>query len=347
MLLNLIQPNQKIITIVGMAKNSGKTVALNHLMEEAFEEDIPIGITSTGRDGESLDLVTETEKPQIYVGEGTLVATATELLNLGDANMEILRVTDFTTPLGNILIGRVRSSGYIQIAGPQSTKEIQEVSNMMLDLGAKFVIVDGALDRRSVAAPSISHGTILSTGAVLSRDMNKVIEETLHQINLFSLPRIEDERENIENLMDKNQIGIIDKNSNIEEINIKTALGSGHIIGSHLKDDSKYIVLPGSLVKSTLEGIINFNDKYKDIKIIVKDGTRIFINPRDWMRLQRYGVSVEVLHPINLIGITINPYSPKGYYFNPEEFLNRMRSYIKDIPVMDLVLGGGLDRVYG
>ena len=51
------------------------------------------------------------------------------------------------------------------------------------------------MDRRASAAPSISQATILSTGAVLSRDMDRVIEETLHMVNLFSLPAIEDYRE--------------------------------------------------------------------------------------------------------------------------------------------------------
>lgn len=341
-LLDLIQDNCNVISIVGMGKNSGKTVALNHLIEEASEHEISIGITSTGRDGEILDLVTETEKPEIYVEEGTLIATATELLSLGDANVEIISITDFTTPLGNILIGRVRTPGYIQIAGPQNTQQIKEVANMMLNLGARFVIIDGALDRMSAAAPSISHGTILSTGAVLSRDMNKVIEETLHIVNLFSLEKVEsmEERYAIERLINENQIGIIDKNLNIETIDIKTALGSGHIIGSHLRENSKYIVVPGSLVKNTLEDLILSTRKYKDVIIVVRDGTRIFISPRDWLRFKRYGIHIKVLYPINLIGITLNPYSPKGYYFNPEEFLLKMKSYIRDIPVMDLILGG-------
>ncbi len=44
-----------------MSKNSGKTVALNHLISEAIDEDIKLGIISTGRDGETVDVVTETE----------------------------------------------------------------------------------------------------------------------------------------------------------------------------------------------------------------------------------------------------------------------------------------------
>ena len=50
----------------------------------------------------------------------------------------------------------------------------------------------GLCDRLS-QQPNHIYATILSTGAVLSRDMNKVIEETLHIVNTLALPPIEDE----------------------------------------------------------------------------------------------------------------------------------------------------------
>jgi len=44
-----------------MAKNSGKTVALNQLIAETMEENITIGLISTGRDGEAEDIGSKTE----------------------------------------------------------------------------------------------------------------------------------------------------------------------------------------------------------------------------------------------------------------------------------------------
>ncbi len=341
-LLHLIKEEYKIISIVGMAKNSGKTVTLNHLLLEAMDEDIQIGITSLGRDGESVDLVTETDKPRIFATEGTIIATSTSLLSLGDANIEIIKVTDYRTPLGNVVIGRVRSSGYIQLAGPQSLKEIKQVAEEMLSLGAKFVIIDGALDRRSSAAPSIADATILATGAVLSRDINRAIEETLHIVNTFNLPQVEDKRaiQVMEGLMQRDEIGILDRNLNVNVINIRTALGGGQIIGESLKDDSEYVFIPGSLVNSTLEELINSTRKYKQIRIVIADGTKIFIRPKEWLKYMRFGIKVIVLHPINLIAVTLNPYAAAGYYYEPFNYLRTMQSYINTIPVMDLMLGG-------
>lgn len=341
-LIELIYPQYKIVSIVGMAKNSGKTVTLNRIIEEAIESSITLGLTSTGRDGESQDVVTKTEKPPIYAEEGTLIATAAETLELGDAKIEILDITDYTTPLGNIAIGRVKESGYVQIAGPQTNKGIKAVSELMLSLGAQLVLIDGAINRVASASPSVSEGVVLATGAVLSRDMNRVIEETIHTAGLFELPEIKDNKAKVivEELIDEGKVAIIDNHYNVTCLNIKTALNSGTTIAQNIKDNSKYVVLPGSLVKKTIEDIINTTDKFKQVKFIVNDGTKIFIEPKQWMIYKRKGLDVQVLESVNIILVTINPYSPEGYYFEQSGFLLKMKEYLKKIPVFDVMYGG-------
>lgn len=340
MLLKYIKEDYKIISIVGMAKNSGKTVALNQLISEGLEAGMTLGLISTGRDGESEDVATETEKPKIFAPEGSFFATTTELLPLLDATVEIMEITNYSTPLGEILIGRVRDSGYIQIAGPQSLRETKRIAHKLLDLGAELVIIDGAIDRRSAAAPSIADATILSTGAVLSRDMNRLIEETIHISSLFNLPRLEEDRDLVQAHMERDEIAIIKQDGQSQVLDIKTAISAGSIIGEMLDEDSKYLILPGSLVKTTVENIISSSKYYKNIDIVVRDGTRIFIPPKDWLRFARYGLSIKVLNPIKLIAITLNPSAPQGYYFEPDILLEKMRYFIKDIPVLDVIYGG-------
>lgn len=349
MLLETINNKNKIISIVGLAKNTGKTVALNYLIGEAIDEGVRLGVVSIGRDGESMDLVTRTEKPKIYVEEGTIIVTTTTLLSLSDATVEIMKITDYRTPLGKILIGKVKDSGYVQISGPQTAKEVKEISKLLLSFGVDLVIIDGALDRKSSAAPSISEATILSTGAVLSRDMNKVIEETVHAVNIFGLSQVKDDKDRraIEEVLDKGEVAIIDHDLSTSFLKIKTALNSGRVIGYSINDNSKHIVIPGSLTKNTLDDIITTTDKYKNVDIVITDGTKVFIPPKDWLRFMRSGVNVKVLNPINLVAITLNPYAPQGYYFNPSEFLHRMRHFIKDIPVVDVVLGDENIEIYG
>ena len=79
----------KTMSIVGMCKNAGKTTMLNWLLTGGHLRGT-LGLTSIGRDGESTDIVTGTEKPGIFVREGTLIATAQDMLRLGDITKEIL-----------------------------------------------------------------------------------------------------------------------------------------------------------------------------------------------------------------------------------------------------------------
>ena len=71
----------KTMSIVGMCKNAGKTTMLNWMLHHDRLRGT-LGLTSIGRDGESTDVVTGTEKPGIFVREGTLIATARDMLRL-------------------------------------------------------------------------------------------------------------------------------------------------------------------------------------------------------------------------------------------------------------------------
>ena len=73
--------NLKTLSIVGMCKNAGKTTVLNRLLSLKANGEV-WGLTSIGRDGESTDVVTGTEKPGIFVPQGTLIATAKDMLRL-------------------------------------------------------------------------------------------------------------------------------------------------------------------------------------------------------------------------------------------------------------------------
>lgn len=334
--IELIKNKYSSISIVGMAKNAGKTVTLNKLIEEANNISLTIGITSTGRDGERSDVVTNTEKPAIYVEKGTLITTAENIINLKDAKIEILQVTKYRSPLGNIVIGKVVEAGFIQIAGPSSNAEIKEIINDLKSLGAHLVIVDGSINRKTSASPGVTEATILSTGAVISRDMNKVIEETIHTSNIFKLKSIEKKVKEKISGINNFKVLIIDKDYNVKNLELKTSINNGNYIASHINNDTKYVVFSGALLKKTVEDIFNAT-KNRDFTFVVNDGTKVFIDSKNYNILVYKGMKIEVINPINLIAITLNPYSPSGYYFEPTKFLSTVSSYIKDIKIFDVM----------
>ncbi|MGB2710583.1 MAG: hypothetical protein WBC33_03640, partial [Conexibacter sp.] len=66
---------------VGLAKNTGKTVALTTVLAELTAQGRRVGVTSVGRDGEARDaLDARIAKPAIELRTGSFVATTDMLL---------------------------------------------------------------------------------------------------------------------------------------------------------------------------------------------------------------------------------------------------------------------------
>lgn len=339
-LIDLVYPKYKTISIVGTSKNAGKTVTMNHIIAEAAELGITLGLVSTGRDGERRDVLTNTEKPPVYANKGSIITTVENALgNVAEserAGIEILEVTGYNTPMGKVVLGKVLEAGYVEISGPRSSATIRQMCHMMQDMGAELVLVDGSLDRRASAAPLVSEGTIIAAGAALSRSMEVVIQKTKHIVSLYSIPKADDNILDIAARAVKNkETMIVDGEGCCFTACTQTSLNSGAAIAEQLTERSKYVILSGSATFDTLKDIVI--SKRDKIQIIVKDATRIFINENELFMLSKMGMNIRAIEAMNIIAVTVNPYSPEGYYFDPEEFLLKMKKAIPNIYVMDVM----------
>jgi hypothetical protein len=326
----------RTLSIVGMAKNAGKTTALNFLIEEAMDEGIVLGITSTGRDGETQDLVTGTEKPRVYLDQGTLVSVPSQLFGLADAGLEILRRTKYSTAIGELLICKVQDAGYVQIAGPVINSETKKLCQDMFGLGCDLVMIDGAIDRKTIASPETSDAIILATGAVLSRSMKKVVEETAHVVHLYGLPEFDENDKVTEFIRQDNYEHIIAFNDKGEGkvLDLVTGLGAARYIDDAIEEDTRYIFIPGAFTNSVVADITNKH--LKQVEFILKDPTKIFVNIMDWGQLRKRGFKVKVLKNIEIAAITVNPWSPQGYTFDSDVLIEEMRKLIPDMPIIDV-----------
>ena len=335
-LLYDLSTKYKTLSIVGMAKNAGKTTALNYLIEEAIDEGIVLGVTSTGRDGESQDLVTGTEKPRVYLEEDMLVAVPTLLYDLADAGLEVVKKTKYSTAIGELLICRVKDAGYVQVAGPVINAEQKLLCRDMMELGCSLILIDGAIDRKSIASPDTSDAIILSTGAVLSRKLNKVVEETAHVVNLYRTPELEEGviRDAItENNFD-DKIMLVDGDGKIRKLDLITGLGAAKEINGAINEDTRYIYIPGAFTNRVISDIILKN--LKQVQFVLKDPTKIFVNAMDWGIFRKKGFRASVLKNIEIAAITVNPWAPAGYTFDNRFLLEEMQKAIPDIPVIDV-----------
>jgi ribosomal protein L30/L7E len=327
------------VSIIGMNKNVGKTTTLNHILREARGR-ISLGLTSIGRDGEEQDLVTATEKPKIYIEKGTIIATAKQCLFNSDITREILKTTGFNTPMGEIIICRALSDGYVDLGGPSVNSYMTSICDELKRFGSQLVIVDGALNRKTFASPSITDATILSTGAALSRSMIKVIEETRHTAQLLSLGNENDTRtlKLAKEILRIGRIGIIRRDNTIKMLDVLTALGSSKEIVGVLDGNTTCVVIKGVVSDKLLEDIMALTNGYKGVTFLVEDGTKVFLTRDIFYKFKKQGGVIKTINKINIVCVTSNPKSPYGYEFDKHKFLDGLRNNL-NVPVFD-VIGG-------
>lgn len=327
----------KRISIIGMEKNVGKTTLLNFLIKKIGDKRV-VGLTSIGRDGEEVDVVTTTSKPRIYVYPNTIIATARDCLRNCDITGEILYTTDFSTPMGNIVLVRAVTAGYVDIAGPSFNSQIKEILELMERFGSGLSIVDGALSRKGSAMSDVTEATILSTGAALSLDMGKVIDETKTTTSLLQLPAYEDEElKNVieEHFLDTRAI-VIYKNREVVNLEGISSLESNEEIKNYFNNDIEVIAIRGAITQKFLETLIKNRQNFKNLTLVIKDGTRVFTDFTTLRKLEACGIDIRVLNPINLLFVTCNPHSPLGYDFPKEKFRTLLEEKL-NIDVIDVV----------
>lgn len=183
------------IALVGICKNAGKTTVLNALLSILNRQGVTAAITSVGRDGEPVDVVTGTSKPGIWVRRGSLFVTASGLLRACDVTREIIGTTGFYTPLGEVALVRALSDGVVQLAGPSVNAQVKKIVAALFQHGADRVVVDGAMDRKTFGSPAICDAVILCSGASASSDMETVVRNTAYACELLTLPKCDPENQ--------------------------------------------------------------------------------------------------------------------------------------------------------
>ena len=292
----------KTLSIVGMCKNAGKTTVLNRLLSQIGCERV-LGLTSIGRDGESTDVVTGTEKPGIYVPEDTLIATAKDMLSLCDITKEILDATGIPTPLGEVVILRARSAGWVQLAGPSIVSQLKTVADRFFALGAEQTIIDGALGRKSLGARSVADGIILCTGASYDRRMEKVVEDTAAFCRILNLKKAKTLPEPFDG-------------------SLQDAFSAQHeaLIAGALTEQT---VLP--LLKS---GVL------RDGRLVVRDPSKVLLGAETLRRLSMRNVVLETEDAARTLCVAVNPVSAYGWRFDERAFSEAMAAAV-DVPVIN------------
>ena len=328
------------VAVMGMTKNTGKTVALNHLLAQAAAAQVAVGVTSIGRDGEERDQVFMIPKPPVLVWPGTLVATARATLARAKVRCKVIDSTGINSPMGEVLVVKALDYGEMEIAGASRGADQRKVNNRLQQCGAALVLLDGALGRSHHASPAMADGVILATGAALGGGVADVIRKTRDRLAILGIAQVDEAtRTRCESLFVKGGVALWNSRGELLlQAEIATLIAGATLL-QHIDADLATIALSGAVGRTLWQALGTLAVRHPDLTVVVADGTRLFIENTDLIAFRKLGTRLMAMRGINIAGITLNPFSPMGSSFAAEEFLAASREAFSGYEVCDVMLG--------
>ena len=320
------------LSIVGLEKNTGKTECLKYVLDNLPVERKRIAVTSIGIDGETVDQVTRTQKPEISLREGMYFGTSEMHYRQRRLVSELIDVSDETTSLGRVVTARTLTGGKILLSGPSSGSSLRRWMRDMRQHGIDLVVIDGALSRLSSASPAVSQSMILATGAAYSANLATLVQKTAHVVDLVNLELTSERNVNLLAPLEKG-VWFIDTDGALHDLNALTSLSQEFHFNGVEHCASLYVA--GALVGTFLDKVRK-HKTLRQTEIVVRDFTKIFVTPQQFRLFVKGGGRISVLQKSKLIAVTVNPTSPTGYVLDSDLLCNRLSEAI-GLPVYDLL----------
>jgi hypothetical protein len=323
--------NHRSLSIVGLEKNTGKTVCLNYILRRLNTLGVHVGVTSIGVDGEQVDSVFATAKPEITLYEGTHFITSEQHYLKRQVVSVVEAVDSRRTALGPLVTARVLVGGKVLLSGAATTGILKQQIASLDAMGCRLSIVDGALSRLSLASPTVTDAMVLATGAAVSANVKQLISKTRFVYSLINLEEIEPSlRDCLSNI--ESGLWAIDSDGEPHDLGIASVF----LIDRAEKDILRFgktLFASGAVSDRLLKVLAT---KEKGITLIARDFTKLFLTPEVYTDFVRRGNRLMVMQRSRLIAITLNPPSPQGFLLDSRSTCEALGDALQT-PVYDVM----------
>lgn len=325
-----MKTKNKVIGILGTAKNTGKTTTTNFLLEWANSAGIKVGLTSIGYDGEDIDNITGLPKPRIFIQKDNIFATAELCLSSLKKHIEIIEKTSVNTALGQVIIGRVLKEGLVVLAGPNKGKDLLLIIQKLKEQDVQLILVDGALNRM---IPLIHcDALILATGASRNTDIDLLVNEIESMFNVFNLPLRKNKRISNEEIRSyQNNIVLFRGNGDLRKLSSHSLINQktfNRLIDNIEEEETDEIFIPGIIQDEILKKI---DEKYCKLfqgkTILIDNPTFLLIGSQNIYHLKdlidvllHKGINIKTLYNLPILAVTINPFYPRYSRFGGDSY---------------------------
>ena len=330
------------LSFVGLERACGKTAVFKAFLKA--RRDRVYGVTSIGTD-HLFSNPDAKDRGLVYVHAGTLVATAHQTLSLSDSTKEILATTGIPTPLGEIILFKTLSDGFVFLAGPSRITDVIRVKQSMFDAGAQNVFIDGAVDRKSSAVPQLADGVMLSS-RLFSDDFDNPENKLATQIRLLQTPgtdQLGHWTAEQEKTQEKSSYYLIDSEGRKHFPEAGEIMEPLISLIQRTRASIRTVCFNGAVTNLSLRELITADresrSKIKGGTLLAEDATKLFMDQKHLNKLEELTLSLRVVHAISLLGLGINPAGADVEKDQVPVWMSKCATYFK-MPVFDV--SGGL-----
>lgn len=320
----MLQIESGIYAIAGISKNSGKTSFLNWILAKV--DNVSTGVLTTGRDGEETDLLFGNPKPAAKLPTNTIFTSNSETLDKLGSAVEVLQKLPFMAGTKKLWLLKALRDIETEIVGPASVDAQIKTAELMQSLGAEIVLIDGSIDRKSIALNEKVKGVFLVVGGSFGT-LEKINGELARLVQLSQISLYKNK------ILNENRISYFSKG-------VWHDMGFGSIMGNEqemanrcIETHPEKIYLNGAVSDTILNAV---KPALKDSKdIIIKHPLQLHLNKASL----EYLTSMHKLYsiqPFKLIAIAVNSWSVKGSHLDSQLLRDSIRKLYPAVTVIDI-----------
>jgi hypothetical protein len=321
----------KKLAIVGICKNAGKTTLLNSIIKHF---NCHWGVMSTGHDGEVSDLLFKTPKPRVVLSKGSLFCADTSCMDAHGNAITILNKTPWLSGGKALWIARAEQSLETEIGGPQNVTDQIACAEQLLLLGADKALIDGSLDRKSIALSDALDAIILSVGASFG-DLEAILTEIERLFKLCELSTFMASTKRAKQLLLESKEIMLKRNTRWVSTGLSSLIGHEKQLLAILDNEPQpsHIYIPGAYTSSLHKRL---GKALRAIQIIFRHPESIKLSLAE---LEAFTEShqAQCLIPFKIQAIAINSQGFGSPAIDADAFRGKLRSKFPTLELIDIM----------
>ena len=223
---------------------------------------------------------------------------------------------------------------YSEHTGNPLTASFRRLGKTFRELGADLVMFDGALSRKTLCSRRVSQATVLCTGASYHKNLDVVVEDTAHICRMLTLPELDDRAlaEGLEEAEDFRGLRLYTEQGNWD---VPLGMSLEDALRKPEADGAKMVFFGGAMSDGLMKPLLMSGAPVKGLTFAVRDSSKILLKRENYEKMRLRGIELRVLESVNLVAVTVNPFSAYGFHFDKDELMERMQQRV-NIPVINV-----------